>query len=73
MDRIGFSECTKLILYNKIDGKAIKNQKGNDIFTETLGITQDIELDKLVYNIDLFKEERVDSQALFGWGGNSFG
>jgi hypothetical protein len=55
MVKIGFSECTKLILYNKIDGKAIKDQDDLELFTETLGIRQEIELNKLVYNIDLYK------------------
>jgi hypothetical protein len=59
MTRIGFGETySKVIIYNKIDGSKIKNFD-EDLFTQTLGISGEVELNKLRFHISQSQNEHI--------------
>ena len=73
MIRIGFGESySKVIIYNKIDGSKIKDFD-EDLFTQTMGMQGDVELNKLRFHIGQCQQEHIESQTVFGWGSNGFG
>ena len=50
MERIGFGAARKVIIYNNIDGTKIKDFD-EDFYSDTLGISGPVELQKLRFNI----------------------
>jgi hypothetical protein len=61
MIRIGFGESySKVIMFNKINGAKIKDFD-EDLFINTIGISGEVELNKLRFHIGQCQQEHIES------------
>ena len=72
MNTIGFQDITNVIKYSKITGEMLANAD-EYFFSDVLGIVQEVEQDKLRFEIGKINEKQIGVSKLWGWGNNKFG